>query len=286
MNSKNHIFTTILYLITISIIILFIFLYQEEYGYSKENFIFISFMIIPISMGLGYTLVTYIMDRKDKLDKSLLHLIKEIIHEINIPISTINANISMIKKSDKDNQKTITRANRIELSTLRLQRLYQELVYGIKKEITIIPKSHFNLEEILKQRVDIMIDLQRNQIILKDIKPIKIYADKIGFEKIIDNILHNSMKYSTIKSDIIISLNGTNLSIKDFGIGIDETKMIQIFERYFQEDINSSGKGIGLALVKNYCDSENITIDIKSKKGKGTNIILDIKSIIFDKTNF
>jgi signal transduction histidine kinase len=242
-------------------------------------------MTIPISMGLGYTLVTYIMERKDKLDKSLLHIIKEIIHEINIPISTINANISMIKKSHKEHQKTLIRANRIELSTLRLQRLYQELVYGIKKEITTIPKSHFNLEEMLRQRVDIMMDLQRNKIILKDIKHLEIYADKIGFEKVIDNILHNSMKYSSIESDIIVELNGTNLSIKDFGIGIDETKMIQIFERYFQEDIKNNGKGIGLALVKNYCDSENITIDIKSQKDKGTNIILDIKSIIFDKIN-
>jgi len=267
---------------TILILILILFFYQEKYGYTKENFTFISLTILPISIGLGYTLVTYITDRKDKLDKSLFHLIKEIIHEINIPISTINANISMIKKSHNDNSKTILRANRIELSTQRLQRLYQELVYGIKKEIMTIPKSSFNLKDILKQRVDIMVDLQRNRIILKDIKPFEIYADKIGFEKIIDNILQNSMKYSDIKSDIIISLNGTKLSIKDFGIGIDETKMVQIFERYFQENINSMGKGIGLALVKNYCDSENILIDIKSKKGQGTDIILDIKSIICD----
>jgi len=45
------------------------------------------------------------------------------------------------------------------------------------------------------------------------------------------------------------------------------TELLRVHERYFQADKAKEGEGIGLALVKSYCDEQNISIHISSQKG-------------------
>jgi signal transduction histidine kinase len=55
---------------------------------------------------------------------------------------------------------------------------------------------------------------------------------------------------------------------------MDEVELLRVFERYYQADKKKDGKGIGLAIVKEFCDSNFITIDISSTKYQGTTIKL------------
>ena len=107
-----------------------------------------------------------------------------------------------------------------------------------------------------------------------------LYADKIGFEQMIDNLLNNAMKYSERTSVITLRFNNNILSIKDQGIGIDEAQLVQIFERYYQADTQRQGEGIGLTLVKAYCDEMGIEITIHSIKGQGTTVLLNLQNIL------
>jgi len=93
-------------------------------------------------------------------------------------------------------------------------------------------------------------------------------------------LLMNAMKYSDKTSSVDITLDHNVLSITDKGIGMDETELLKVYERYYQADSKLQGEGIGLALVKMYCDEEGIDIDIKSKKGKGTSVLLNLDKLI------
>ncbi|MCB4751101.1 MAG: ATP-binding protein, partial [Sulfurovum sp.] len=95
-----------------------------------------------------------------------------------------------------------------------------------------------------------------------------------------DNLLVNAMKYSSKEMPIEIRLTNDTLKIIDRGIGMDETQIVKVFEHYYQGDIRQKGEGIGLALVKAFCDGEKITITINSQKDKGTEVILDLTKII------
>jgi len=261
-----------------------IYLYIDRFGYSPTNFILSSMVGLFFATILGYLLISYIVEQQKKLDETLLHITKETLHELNIPIATIDANSSMIAKNSSD-EKTLKRLRRITEASKRLQRLYQELSYSIKKQIARIDKEPFSLQELLKERIETLSELGRNPITLQEPINVTLYLDKIGFEKVIDNILQNAMKYSNKDAPIDISLQKSRLFITDKGIGIDEKQMVAIFERYFQASSSSDGKGIGLALVKSYCDRYNIGIDIKSTKGEGTSVILDLKNVITPHTN-
>jgi len=236
-------------------------------------------LLLLLSLGFAYTLSSYVLSQKFKVDENLLHLTKEILHELNIPIATIQANTTLLKRTLKENEKGLKRLSRIDASTSRLNRLYVELVYSIKKEIHSIEKEEFLLEELIVERVEEMKLLNRNSFVLK-LKSHRVYVDKIGFEKVLDNLISNAMKYSDKNSNIEICLENHNLSIKDHGIGMDETELISIYERYYQLDNRAYGEGIGLALVKAYCDDEKIKIRINSRKNEGTEVGLELEFIV------
>ena len=235
-------------------------------------------LLIPAILFSAYVFTTIALESKESQDKLLEHLIRESLHEINLPISTIEANIKMLKRS-LESEKDRKRAIRIEEALDRLKRLYNLLAYNLKKEIYEIEKEEIELNKLIQNRVEFFKELNRNNFEL-NLTPLKIRADRIGLEQTIDNIIENAMKYSKKDTTITITIDGTKLTIKDNGIGIDDSELSLIYQRYYQSDDNFTGEGIGLNIVKRYCDKEGIGLKIESKKGIGTKVILDFKRVI------
>ena len=64
------------------------------------------------------------------------------------------------------------------------------------------------------------------------------------------------------------------VEIKDTGVGISKEFLPKIFEPFLQEEQGFTrsfeGNGLGLALVKKYCELNNASITVESEKRKGT----------------
>jgi len=262
------------YFTSVAMLLSFLYWYLKNEGFTESNFILASLFVLILAGGWGYIIATHLLAPKVQLDENLSHLSSEILHELNIPLSTIKANTTLLKKRMED-EKSLQRLERIDASSVRLERLYKELVYSIKKEIHPIEKETFPLYNVLQERIEVFQAFGRNYFSLDSIDK-TVYADKIGFEKMIDNLLMNAMKYSDKKTTIEIDMNGNILSIQDSGIGMDETQLLRVYERYYQVDSKKEGEGIGLALVKAYCDEEGLEIDIRSQKNRGTSIYLTL----------
>jgi len=266
------------YLLSILILLSAIYWFLINNGFTKSNFLIASVGVLIVALGWGYILATHLLAPKKNMDEKFAHLSKEILHELNIPLATIQANTTLLQKNLVD-EKSQKRLHRIKSASSRLLRLYNELVYSINKEIYTIEKEKFSLKELLLERVDILQAFGRNTFDIAIDAQI-LYADKIGFEQMIDNLLNNAMKYSSKESVITLQTHEHILSIEDRGIGIDESLLVAIFERYYQTDTSQQGQGIGLALVKNYCDEMKIDITLHSIKNQGTRVTLDLENVI------
>jgi len=274
---KRTLLATLGYFSTVAILLSFIYWFLKNEGFSESNYLVASLLVLFLAAAWGYIIASHLLAPKVLQDANLSQLSSEILHELNIPLSTIKANTSLLEKR-LDDEKSLKRLKRIEASSVRLERLYKELVYSINKEIHPVQKEQFSLQDLLKERVEIFEAYERNHFELL-VDDIVLKADKIGFEKMIDNLLMNAMKYSSKASSVKIVLEGNTLIIEDRGIGMDETQLLRVYERYYQGDSKKDGQGIGLALVKAYCDEEEITITIQSKKDMGTSILLDLTQI-------
>lgn len=267
----------LIYIVSMSVLLMAIYRFFESWQFSDFHFFIAGGLVLLVAVGWGYILTAVIFAPQKQIEDALTMLTKDIMHELNVPLSTIQANTSLLKKSPKD-EKSLIRLQRIEDASLRLERLYQELVYTIKKEMHEIEKEMIDIKTVVEERVAVFQEQQRNPFEV-DVNSYSIKVDKIGFEQMIDNIIGNAMKYSDKESLITISLKEDSLYIEDRGIGMSTSELLRMHERYFQGDKTQEGQGIGLALVKAYCDQENIQIQIKSKKGKGVKVCLNLSAV-------
>jgi len=276
---KDIWFATAAFVLSIAMLLSFLYWFLVNEGFSEGNFLVASAMVLAVAVGWGYIIATHLLEPKKQIQENLSHLTDEIIHELNIPLSTIQANSSMLKKGLKEDEKALKRLERIEASSQRLKKLYDELIYSITKEMKEIPKEQFDLKEMIEERVEVFEEQKRNAFILL-LERCTVFADKIGFEQMLDNLISNAMKYSSKEAPVSIVLKKDTMQISDEGIGMDETQLLRVHERYYQGDSSAEGKGIGLSLVKAYCDEERIGLQIDSKVGKGTNVVLNLDKIV------
>jgi two-component system sensor histidine kinase VicK len=111
-----------------------------------------------------------------------------------------------------------------------------------------------------------------------------VHANKDGVERVILNIISNSVKYTPDggKIDVYVGFvyNDAYVKIKDTGIGIPKDDLDKVFERFYRVDKARSrqmgGTGLGLSIAKEIMAQNNGSIDIKSQLGKGTEVIIRI----------
>ncbi len=276
MKNSDAILFVFLFASALGIEVLTLFWWLGTFGWSYLWILTLLLILLSILFGVLFFRYTFLplKKRNEELD----FLIKETLHELNIPVATIKANASMLKKSCKDakNQKRI---DRIDLATDQLLNLYKEMEYSIKKEIDRVEKEIFRVDELIEQRVQMLENIAQDRKIILQLDSIQIKAPKLGFQKVFDNLIANAVKYSPPKSMIKIRLDQKGLTIEDQGIGIEEKELVKIFERYYQEDAKQEGIGIGLAIVKEYCDANDIPIYIDTKRGHGTKITLELRRV-------
>ena len=114
----------------------------------------------------------------------------------------------------------------------------------------------------------------------------KILADDYSTTQIFANLIDNAIVYTKNgKVEILITKNTDGnvvVEIKDTGIGIAEEFLPKLFNPFTQEEHGYSrsfdGNGLGLALVKNYCNINNALIEVESVKNVGSTF-----RVIFDK---
>ena len=283
MNSKKRDFLisiSIIFTFSLIIILYLNYFFISKFGLNQDNFIYIIIPLIILGLAIFLSFSISILKPLFKSDEKLQQSIKETIHELNIPVSTIKMNAQLLQKTISD-VKSLKRLDRINQASNNLLKLYENMEYNIKKEIDKIDKQEFYLDEIIASSCEKFDDIKKNTIITTNVANIKLFTDLNGFEKTIDNLISNAIKHN-IKENPLINIEYKNqiLSVYNTGEKIDTKNLFIVFDKYFQEDSSKDGFGLGLAMVKEFCDKNKITINIDTFEN-GNSFNLNLKNIIF-----
>ncbi|KLU66819.1 sensor kinase CusS [Desulfosporosinus acididurans] len=125
-----------------------------------------------------------------------------------------------------------------------------------------------------KTQVSIIISLE---------KDIRVDCNPLAIERLLKNLLHNSIRYTPAGGLIELILRdkvslggdeGVELVIKDTGIGIHPQDLPHIFDRFYRSDgarrRDGGGSGLGLSICQSIVKNHEGTIEIQSERGKGT----------------
>ncbi|MCU9809452.1 HAMP domain-containing histidine kinase [Paraclostridium sp. AKS46] len=140
------------------------------------------------------------------------------------------------------------------------------------------------VESICQSIVDFAKQKNIEVIFDTDVEEKIISFDLDKMERIILNILSNSIKFTKEQGKIEIYIRESNdmleIEISDDGIGIPQNKLNSIFERFKQVENNTirsgEGSGIGLYLVKSLVDMHGGDIAVESELGSGTTFKISI----------
>jgi len=211
------------------------------------------------------------------LNSSKDELISAISHEFKNPISIINGYIETILNNNLDQEINKKFLQKIQKNSLRLSRLIDKLYLVTKLENNKIKPnfSKFNLCSLTKTVIE---SFNTNRVILNCQKTV-IYADKVLIESVIYNLISNALKYS--EKEIIININNKYFEIIDKGKGIDKKELALIKEKFYRIAKNDwdNSLGLGLAIVDKILKLHKTSLQIESKKLKGSKFYFDITSL-------
>ena len=225
-----------------------------------------------------------------KLDNMRKEFVADVSHELKTPITSIMgyADTLLEGEYDKDTQNRFL--NVIAEEARRMAKLVTDLLTlsRFDNNQVLQEKVRFDLGELVKQcqeKVQIEIDKKQHKVecfVTADVPAV--YADKEGIERVVLNILTNSIKYTpdggNIKIYVGFVYNDAYIKVIDNGLGIPEEDLNRIFERFYRVDKartrQMGGTGLGLSIAKEILDKNNGSIDIKSEKGKGTEVVIRI----------
>ena len=114
--------------------------FLQTWNSIEINFFVAGALVLLVAVGWGYVLSVLIFTPKKQMEDTLTSLSNDIMHELNIPLATIKANTAMLQKTLTD-EKSLKRIRRIEDASVRLKKLYDELVYSIHKEMHTSKKN-------------------------------------------------------------------------------------------------------------------------------------------------
>lgn len=209
-------------------------------------------------------------------------------HELKTPLTTIKAYVQVaLSISEEENYNTILPfLQKIDGYSDKLNYLLNELLDVSRihagKFILATKAVHLNsfLPEVLSSMQRIT---ESHKLILEKNEPATVLIDPIRIEQVITNIISNAAKYSPGKQEIIVNSfikdDKVIISFKDFGIGISQEKLTDIFNRFYRvEEVskNFSGFGIGLFISSEIITQHEGRIWAESEKGKGSTFYISL----------
>jgi two-component system sensor histidine kinase BaeS len=221
----------------------------------------------------------------EKIESLRRELVSNVSHELSTPLTNISGYLEALHDRIIEGQEPTEKA----LNILReeVERL-TSMVIGLR-ELSRIESAGFKLTiepcdvgKIIREVVSTFtprfesrnINVSLN--ITSDLPVIE--ADKKALNQILVNLIDNSVNYSPDNGKIIIFAGKKNsfveISVIDDGIGIDESDLQHIFERFYRADKsrsrNTGGTGIGLAIVRELVKLQGGEISVISKSGEGS----------------
>ena len=206
-------------------------------------------------------------------------------HDLRGPISSLLGLYQIVQFEIKD-EKALDFFDMFNKQILRLNEIILALINLTKIKESKASETSINFTSIVNDAIDSLRHLDEfSQIKFSVSVNVKkeFRSDKGLITTIIQNLIENTIKYSSKKSDAytIINIKSTSrdvlvIRVEDNGIGISKEIQPKIFDMFFRGHEISKGSGLGLYILKNAVEKLNGKIDLESQPGVGTNFTIEL----------
>ncbi|WP_277584353.1 HAMP domain-containing sensor histidine kinase [Psychrobacillus antarcticus] len=209
--------------------------------------------------------------------------IQNVSHELRTPVQVVEGHLSLLNRWGKEDRSILDES--LEISLLEIQKM--KLL--IEEMLKLAKNEHDDWMEVTSV-VTVLQQLQQSYVHLSPETTIEILGDEqvkvlippTALEQILRNLIENAIKYNDkrpyIKVTVVNKLEQVQITVKDNGVGIPESLLPKIFERFFIVDEartkNKGGSGLGLSIVNSLVTEYGGTISVTSEQDNGSNFYI------------
>lgn len=231
----------------------------------------------------------------DKTRKLKEEFISSVSHELRTPLTSIKGWSETLGYEGISREELNLGLGIIQDETERLITLVEELL-----DFSRLASDRIRLQidsvNVTKLAKDVVNQLgvkasEKNITLLtefntKESEIVDIQGDKNRLKQVLINLVQNAIKFTEEGGYVVVRLSQgeeyTTFSVVDNGIGIKQENLDKVLEKFFQEDYNKSGSGIGLAISNEIVKLHKGKMILESEKGEGTCITFTLKNNLMD----
>ena len=250
---------------------------------------------VSVSMLSEAGLVLVMIDdegEKQRIDAVRRDFITNISHELKTPITALSLNSDALLEIKNEPEQVVKFANKIKQQTGRLNDLVQEIINLSKLQDTdpMASAKEVQILDVVNEAIDqcetnaeshkITIDLEKSE-------SAKVLGNREQLVMAVHNLIENALNYSPESTKVTVLIEVTEqiveVTVKDQGIGIAQSEIDRIFERFYRVDQARSratgGTGLGLSIVKHVAGNHGGEIKVWSVPGIGSTFSLRLPII-------
>jgi len=205
-------------------------------------------------------------------------------HELKTPITSVKASLQIVERLVKKHKELEPVSPLVEKAGNQVNKLT-----GIINDLLDVTRiqagklqlniTEFSLPGLISESVEqCQILDKRHKVTVKGDPQITVSADRNRVEQVLSNLINNAIKYSPESEELMITYdrqgdNSAKVSVTDYGIGISEEQVDNIFDRFFRVEHTSqnySGLGLGLYISSEIIKQHKGKIGVESAIGKGS----------------
>ena len=250
---------------------------------------------VSISMLSENGLVLIIIDdegEKQRIDAVRRDFITNISHELKTPITALSLNSDALLEVKNEPDQVVRFADRIKQQAGRLNDLVQEIINLSKLQDAdpLDVARNVNILDVVKEAInqcETNAEARKISINLEKEDSAVVLGNRDQLVMAVHNLIENAINYSAAGTNvtIVVDVNEeiVEITVKDQGIGIAQSEIDRIFERFYRVDPARSratgGTGLGLSIVKHVAQNHGGEIKVWSAPGVGSTFSLRLPMI-------
>lgn len=230
------------------------------------------------------------ISRLENLSRVQQRFVSDVSHELRTPLTTLRMASEVINESRESFAPAISRSAELLAAQLdRFERLLEDLleISRFDAEVAALEAVDFdivNLAHQCSQDLALVASQRKTVIYIKASEPvIMVKADIRRVERILRNLFANAIDHAEeLQIDVLIRASEFDVAVgvRDFGVGLDESALIRVFDRFWRADPSRArtrgGTGLGLSIALEDARLHNGELEAWGRPGRGAHFVVTI----------
>ena len=237
------------------------------------------------TIGRDGTVAVLIFDDTEarRLDAVRRDFVANISHELKTPIGGISILAEALAEGSNDPELVKNFSERMLIEANRLSHLVQEIIdlSRIQDQNTMQNSEMVSLNKVVEEAIyqsKVRAEKRHVEINFAADEEVEFFGDRKQLVMAISNLVENAINYSPERTTVNVVLRKNEdvaeIAISDQGVGIAESDIERIFERFYRVDSarsrDTGGTGLGLSIVKHVISNHGGDIQVWSVPGTGS----------------